>query len=386
MKIGTWSQISIDTEGDRSLCFGCGQNNPIGLKLNFQPDGKTARAEFTPAELYQGWPGFVHGGIIICLLDEAMAYAALFQGKRCVTARMQARLRSLAPINEPLVITASVTRETRKLIETKATIALKDGTPIAEGVSTQFVVNSTAKATGAKTMPGRGTKAVIWDMDGVIADTAPYHFKAWQQVFRKRGVRFTREDFTPRFGQRNDTIIRSVLGEATPKSEIDTIAGEKENNFRSMVRRKIEPLPGAIELLGSLSEHGFKTALASSGPMENIHLLISSLGIGSCLDVIVSGHDVTESKPSPQIFLLAAQRLGVEPEDCVVIEDAVAGVAAARKAGMHSLAVTTTNPRESLTEADLIVDTLEAVTADDLDRLLVKGKKTGSKSVSEEGD
>ena len=138
----TWPQMSIDVDGGYSQCFGCGQDNPIGLKLNFQWDGETARAEFTPTEFYQGWPGLVHGGIIICLLDEAMGWAVLLQGMNCVTAKMEVKLSRPASINEPLLITASITRKTRKLVKTKAAVALKDGTLIAEGVATQFVTNS----------------------------------------------------------------------------------------------------------------------------------------------------------------------------------------------------------------------------------------------------
>ena len=134
-----WPKVSINSDRDLSLCFGCGQNNPIGLKLNFEWDGKTTRAEFTPTKLYQGWPGVVHGGIIICLLDEAMAYAAKFEGMTGITARIQAKLKRPALVDEPLIITSSVTRKTRKLVETKAKISLTDGTPVAEGTATQFV-------------------------------------------------------------------------------------------------------------------------------------------------------------------------------------------------------------------------------------------------------
>jgi len=220
-------------------------------------------------------------------------------------------------------------------------------------------------------------KAIIWDMDGVIADTAPYHLKAWQEVFQKRGVAFTEEDFRRNFGQRNDTIIRDTLGELTSQSEIDTIAREKERKFRKTVRQNIKPLPGAIELIKSLAQHGFKLALASSAPIENIKLLIKGLGIDNCFHAIVSGSDVTEGKPSPQGFLLAAQRLGVEPKNCIVTEDAIAGVSAAKRAGMHCLAVTNTHPRPSLTEANLVVDTLEAITVNDLDRLLKPIRRRG---------
>ncbi len=145
-----WPQISIDTRNYKQ-CFGCGQDNPIGLKLSFQWDGKTARANFTPTELYQGWSGLLHGGITTCILDEAMSWAVLFEGINCVTTKIQARLRRLTSINEPLVVTASIIRKTRKLVETSAVLSSKDGTVIAEGTATHFIVNSntaTAKNKG----------------------------------------------------------------------------------------------------------------------------------------------------------------------------------------------------------------------------------------------
>ena len=214
------------------------------------------------------------------------------------------------------------------------------------------------------------TKAVIWDMDGVIADTAPYHFSAWQETFRQRGVKFTKEDFRYSFGLRNDPIIRNMLGEQTPQDEIEAIAREKEVAFRSLIGQKIRPLPGVMELIRSLLGNGFKLAIASSAPMENIKLVTQSLGIDNCFHDIVTGRDVSEGKPSPQGFLLAAQRLGADPGNCIVIEDAVAGVAAGKRAGMHCIAVTNTHPRENLKEADLIVDSLDGVTIDNLERLL----------------
>ena len=219
-------------------------------------------------------------------------------------------------------------------------------------------------------MPRSETKAVIWDMDGVIADTAPYHFKAWQKTFQKRGVNFTQDDFKHYFGQRNDTIIRNTLGGQISQSEVDATASEKERTYRKFVKQNIKPLPGAIRLIRSLSEHGFKIALASSAPIENIRLVTQGLGIENCFQAIVTGRDVAEGKPSPQGFLLAAQKLGVEPRNCVVIEDAIAGVAACKRAGAHCIAVTNTHPRESLAEADLIVDTLEEVNFSDLERLI----------------
>ncbi len=217
---------------------------------------------------------------------------------------------------------------------------------------------------------GSSTKAIIWDMDGVIADTAPYHLKAWQEVLQKRGVNLTEEDFRHSFGQRNDTIIRNALGKEVSQDEIDTIAREKEESFRRRIRQNLKPLPGVIKLIKSLTERRFKMALASSAPIQNIRLLTRGLGINNCFPIIICDKDVTEGKPNPQVFLQAAQKLGIEPKNCIVIEDAVAGVSAAKKAGMRCLAITNTHPRTSLMEADLIVDTLEAVSVSDLEQLL----------------
>jgi len=183
-------------------------------------------------------------------------------------------------------------------------------------------------------------------------------------------VSFTEEDFRRNFGQRNDTIIRNVLDKQISQDEIDAVANEKEASFRRRIVQNIKPLPGATELIKSLKELGFKLSLASSAPMKNIRLITRGLGINNYFHSIVSGQDVTEGKPSPQGFLLAAKRLGVAPQNCIIIEDAVAGVSAAKRAGMHCLAVTNTHPRVSLMEADLIVDTLDTVSVNDLQHLL----------------
>ena len=135
-------RVSINTDMSDGLCFGCGINNPIGLKLSFDWDGKTVRTEFTPTEFYQGWPGIIHGGIITSLLDEAMAYALHFRGLDCLTAEMRVRFRRPALVDEPLVITASLNRKARKLIETKASISLRDGTLVAEGTATQVLIEA----------------------------------------------------------------------------------------------------------------------------------------------------------------------------------------------------------------------------------------------------
>ncbi len=213
-------------------------------------------------------------------------------------------------------------------------------------------------------------KAVIWDMDGVIADTAQYHHKGWQMVFQKRGANYTEEDFRRNTGKRSDTIIREVLGEKIPQNEITEIIQEKDETFRQLIGQNIRPFPGVLKLITSLKAHGFKIAIASSAPMENIQMITRNLKIHNRFDTIVTGWEVTRGKPDPQTFLLAAERLGVEAEDCIVIEDAISGVTASKRAGMRCIAVTNTTPREELREADLVIDTLEEITVADLDRLL----------------
>ncbi len=131
-----------------------------------------------------------------------------------------------------------------------------------------------------------------------------------------------------------------------------------------------------FEFIKSLRENGFKIALASSGPGKNIRLILQGLGIENYFDAVVSGEDVTEGKPNPQCFLLAAQKLGITPKDCIVIEDAVAGVAAAGSAGMHCIAITNTHPAEKLKPADLIVDSLEKITIQVIERLLASKNKS----------
>jgi uncharacterized protein (TIGR00369 family) len=122
------------------MCFACGKDNPVGLKLKFVKDGDEARGEFTISELYQGWRGYVHGGIISTILDEAMAYTYFPQIKG-VTAKTEIRIRQPVPIGVPLVATGRLVKKTRKLLTAAATITLKDGTVVAESTAQVYVVN-----------------------------------------------------------------------------------------------------------------------------------------------------------------------------------------------------------------------------------------------------
>jgi HAD superfamily hydrolase (TIGR01509 family) len=182
-------------------------------------------------------------------------------------------------------------------------------------------------------------------------------------------VEFTKEDFTGLFGSRNDFIIGSVMGKQLPGKNVKSTVQEKEEAFRRKATGRIKSFPGVVALLTALKKGNFKLGLVSSAPMENIDLALSELDLARTFDCIVSGQDVSESKPGPQIYLLAAEKLRTTPSDCVVIEDSPLGVKAAKTAGMRCLAVTNTHRRESLREADTVVDSLEDV---DLITLLMR--------------
>jgi acyl-coenzyme A thioesterase PaaI-like protein len=137
-------KVTLNADLDEGLCFGCGRNNPIGLKLNFTKDGDTIRAEFTPDKTHQGWPGLLHGGILGCLLDEAMSNVAYATGNTCLTASINIRLKQLVKVEAPLVITARITRHRKKLIETTGQVCLKDGTVVAESTAKQFIAENEA--------------------------------------------------------------------------------------------------------------------------------------------------------------------------------------------------------------------------------------------------
>jgi acyl-coenzyme A thioesterase PaaI-like protein len=140
----SWESKLSEIDADQDswpTCFACGQENPVGLKLEFEKDGSEARCEFTISENYEGWYGVVHGGIICTILDEAMAYT-YFPEIKGVTARAEFRFRQPAPVGVPMIVTGRLLKKTRKLLKTTAVITLDDGTVVAEGTAQAYVVAS----------------------------------------------------------------------------------------------------------------------------------------------------------------------------------------------------------------------------------------------------
>jgi beta-phosphoglucomutase len=215
-------------------------------------------------------------------------------------------------------------------------------------------------------------KAIIWDMDGVVADTGEAHFAAWQGLFAERGATITWEQFASTFGMANPPILRQWLGEGTSPALIRELGNYKEELFRRSVRGRVRLLPGVVDWLKRGQARGYRQVIASSAEMANIVAVVEELQIGNYFEALVAGAFLPRSKPDPEIFLNAAASVGAGPADSLVIEDGIVGVEAARRAGMRCIAVTTTHPAEKLAGADLVVPDLTVLDAEAFERLLSK--------------
>ena len=213
-------------------------------------------------------------------------------------------------------------------------------------------------------------KAILWDMDGVIADSGEAHFLAWQTLFEEHGRHMTHQEFKDTFGMANIPILRRCLGEEIPIEELRSWAARKEHLFRSLVPGHVRLLPGVQDWLQRGRAREYHQVVASSGEMANIVTVLAELGIGNYFDAVVSGAFLPFSKPDPAIFLQAAASVGATPAQSLVIEDGLVGIEAAKRASMRCLAVTTTHPAQKLAGADLIVDDLTELDDDALERLL----------------
>lgn len=203
-------------------------------------------------------------------------------------------------------------------------------------------------------------QAIIWDLDGVIIDSGEEHRQAWQRLAREEGVPFSDAQFWSTFGQRNDAILAQIWG-PLPQERVKELAERKEVYYRDYVRKMARPLPGAIELLSELAEAGYPMALASSAPIANIELVSEVLGLKRFLKALVSGETVPHGKPAPDVFLKAASELDVAPAHCLVFEDAVVGVQAAKAGGMYCIAIAGKHDQPGLHAANLVVASLTEV-------------------------
>lgn len=212
-------------------------------------------------------------------------------------------------------------------------------------------------------------RGALWDLDGVLVDTGEFHFQSWMVTLAENGISFAREQFQSTFGMNNKGILTILLGRPPEPDQLAKIGDTKEHRFRQAIRGSVMPLPGVLAWLERFGEMGIRQAIASSAPYENIEALVDELGISPFFDALVSGSGMP-GKPEPDVFLHAAELIDTAPERCVVVEDAVTGVTAAKRAGMKCVAVTTTNPAEVLGQADIVVEGLDKLQPDVIDQLL----------------
>ena len=215
------------------------------------------------------------------------------------------------------------------------------------------------------------SRAVLWDMDGTLVDSEQYHWISWREALRAEGITITHDQFLSGFGQRNDSIITQWLGAPSPQL-IAKIGEAKEEIYRTLVREQgIEPLPGVAKWVRQLLEEGWLQAIATAAPRKNVEVVLEALSATHSFQAIVSAEDVERGKPDPEVYLKAAARLCVLPAQCIVVEDAVAGVEGARSAGMHSIGVSRTGKH---LQADVVVQSLDQLDSDAFDTLLQSGR------------
>jgi beta-phosphoglucomutase family hydrolase len=199
-------------------------------------------------------------------------------------------------------------------------------------------------------------RAFIFDMDGTIVDNMAYHTRSWISFFEQRGMAIdTDEFFRTTAGRQGKEIIRAQLGQDLSDAEVSKLNLEKEAVYRELYGPHRKTVTGFDELIARAKAAGVKLAVATAAPVGNITFTLDGLDLRRHFDTVVGAADVAHGKPHPDGFLLAAERLGVAPADCIVFEDAPLGVEAARNAGMRCVVLTTTLPAAAFADFDNVI-------------------------------
>ena len=183
------------------------------------------------------------------------------------------------------------------------------------------------------------TYAILWDLDGTIADTTNLHFLSWRETLSAEGVDHTFEEFMAGFGRSNAEILPTIFGPDLTPARMARISDEKEAAFRRLARGKTVALPGVVDWLARFHAAGVPQTISSSAPMANIMVMVDALGIADYFWALVTGFPLPKGKPHPDIFLRSAAAVKMAPSACVVFEDSIHGVEAARQAGMGCVAL-----------------------------------------------
>jgi len=204
------------------------------------------------------------------------------------------------------------------------------------------------------------TKAVIFDLDGTLIDNNSYHRQTWEKYLEKIGKQISEEEFNAHMnGRTNADAVKYIFGKETSEEEATKYTLEKEALYREIYQPFIKPVPGLIDFLETLKSKNIPMAIATSGIQPNIDFMFENIPIEKYFTAVVNSSHIKKGKPDPEIYLKVASLLNVPPKNCLVFEDAVVGIKSAKAAGMKVIAVATTQPKEELSEADMIVDDYE---------------------------
>jgi beta-phosphoglucomutase len=217
---------------------------------------------------------------------------------------------------------------------------------------------------------------IIFDMDGVLVDSARPHLRSWQLVARELGRDVTDEQFRETFGRQNRDIVPLLFGCHDDES-VQRVSNRKEQLYRDLIRNDIPAVDGAADLVRDCRRSGFRLAVGSSGPPENVDLVLDGMGIRGFFDAVITARQVTRGKPDPQVFQLAASALDLPPQRCAVIEDAPSGIDAALAAGATAIALAGTHPLETLQRARVVVTSLRQLSPDSIRQLVRRHAAAG---------
>ncbi len=208
-------------------------------------------------------------------------------------------------------------------------------------------------------------QCVIFDMDGVICHTNPHHSKAFEAFFDKYQILHSEQEFKDHmYGKHNGYIMTHFFKRPITGEELKNLEDEKESMFREVYKDKVETIPHYLKFLDELKSNNFKTAVATSAPRANLDLIIGTLNIADKMDSMMSSEDVAFHKPNPQVYLKSAERVGVDPSDCVVFEDSFSGVTAGIKAGMKVVGVLSSHTKEQLPPCDFYINDYSEINVD----------------------
>ncbi len=212
--------------------------------------------------------------------------------------------------------------------------------------------------------------AVIFDMDGVLVDSNPFHRQAIGMFCKQHGFSLSEEELRVKvYGRTNKEWITTLFGTLSDE-KLARYAEEKESLFRQLFAKHLEPVKGLIDFLEQLKKEEISCAIATSAPPANVDFILSRIPIRGNFNAILDDRSITHSKPHPEIYLKAAGILGMLPADCVVIEDSLSGVASAKAAGCRVIGITTTHAAHELSEADLVITDFTGLTVETVTNLV----------------